>query len=346
MANVATGARQKLKHGVRGLLDLGAAATGLLQWYERRSRSGLTILMYHRVLPNEACAIYPLGSLVMPVDAFSAQVSWLARHCRVLPVADALVELARPSKDSRQLVAITFDDGYADNFEYAAPVLDAAGLRATFFVATSFVETRAPFWFDLAADAWTRLAEDHRADLFGHISADPGMLPVLSSWMIMLKRMTSIERDRWVATAVRKAAGSFPETLYAPMTPAQVAELAARGHEIGSHGLNHPILPLVSDEDLENELVLSRARLVEWTGRDVTGFCYPNGDSDKRVASATAEAGYSYGCTTDEGFNSPADNRFALRRRPVSMQRVFGASGRHSMLGFRAELAGQREGLR
>ncbi|MFU8832215.1 MAG: polysaccharide deacetylase family protein, partial [Wenzhouxiangella sp.] len=146
-----------LKHRIRSLVDLGCAAAGALQWHERRMRSGLTVLMYHRILPRADCAQYPLESLVMPLDAFSAQVGWLARHCTVLPVAVALERLAGEETPGKPLVAVTFDDGYADNAEHAAPVLEAYGLRGTFFVATDFVDKGGPFWFDLAADAWTRL---------------------------------------------------------------------------------------------------------------------------------------------------------------------------------------------
>ncbi|NGP53713.1 polysaccharide deacetylase family protein [Thioalkalivibrio sp. XN8] len=343
MASVLAESRQSIKHGIRGLLDLGAAATGLLQWHERRARSGLTILMYHRVLPAEACTDYPLASLVMPVDAFAQQVAWLARRCRVRPVAEALVELHCPAGDPRPLVAITFDDGYADNFEHAAPILEAAGLRATFFVATGFVETGAPFWFDRAADAWSRLTEQDRAGLFEEVAPGAELTPGLASWMSALKRLPVAERDRGVAAAMERAPGAFPNEQYAPMTPAQVAELAGRGHEIASHGIDHPILPLVDDDELKRELTESRARLAKWTGREITGFCFPNGDSDPRVAAATAGAGYAYGCSTEEGINEPSGDPFRLRRRPVSMQRVFGPTGRHSILGFRAEVTGQRE---
>ena len=346
MTSVSLSSQARVKHSLRGLLDLGFAATGLLHWHERMARSGLTILMYHRVLPAEDCAKYPLASLVMPAEAFAEQIAWLARCCRVRPLAEALAELKYATGDPKPLVAVTFDDGYEDNFEYAAPILDTEGVRATFFVTSGFVETSAPFWFDLAADAWTRLSENDGVALYARMAPDSELAPGLSSWMATLKRLPIVERDMWIAMALEGATGQFVAERYAPMTVEQVAELSARGHEIGSHSVNHPILPLLSDDELDWELTASRARLAELVGGDITGFCYPNGDFDSRVAAATVNAGYSYACGTEEGMNSPSSERYSLRRRPVSMRRVFGPTGQHSILGFRAELCGQRDWLR
>ena len=351
--------RQILKQRVRRWVDLGCVATGLLQRGERRMRSGLTILMYHRVLPAEVCAGYPLGSLVMPVDAFEAQVAWLSRHARVVPVNEALEHLASGESDTQPRVAISFDDGYADNHEYAAPILEAHGLRATFFVATDFVGGQGPFWFDRAADAWVRLAPEQRHELLGglHAELEPGGPPLLparpieiGSWMSALKKLPVGDRDRWVDQASNRASerakSQFDASLYAPMTPDQVRELAGRGHEVASHGVSHAILPLLNDIALARELEEARAVLSDWIGGQVPGFCYPNGDSDARVRAAARVAGYRYACGTRAGMNTRADDPYDLRRRPVAMQRVFGPGGRHSVLGFRSELAGLREAWR
>ncbi|MEO6709868.1 MAG: hypothetical protein ABI054_04385, partial [Planctomycetota bacterium] len=96
-------------------LDHGARWAGVLRWFEKRMDAGLTLLTYHRVLSEEQCKGYPFPSLVMPTAMFSQQVAWLASHAEVLPVAAALDALARPR--SKPIVAITFDDGYWDNFE-------------------------------------------------------------------------------------------------------------------------------------------------------------------------------------------------------------------------------------
>ncbi|NHA15378.1 polysaccharide deacetylase family protein [Thioalkalivibrio sp. XN279] len=312
-------------------------------------RAGLTILMYHRVLPRSDCADYPLESLVMPLEAFQQQVAWLSRSAEVVPVAEALERLAGGEASVKPLVSVTFDDGYADNFEHAAPVLESNGLRGTFFVATDFVGRGFPFWFDVAADAWTRLDYGARMRLLEDLSSSWGQDSRkakcgadLASWMSALKLVPVTERDRCVEMARSRVEGEFDATRFRAMTREQLVELDRRGHEVASHGVSHSILPLLDDTALAHELRASRVALSDWLGHDVNGFCYPNGDSDPRVIAAARAAGYRYACSTIEGLNRPGEDAFRLKRRPIAMRRVFGPDGAHSLLGFRTENSGLR----
>ena len=135
-----------IRHLLRSGFDCLALASGLLKLYENRMRQGLTILMYHRVLPPTQCRAYPLASLPIPVEVFRRQMQWLSSNCRVLPLREAVAELAGGGPFARPLVAITFDDGYWDNFELAAPVMEEYGLRGTFFVTSGFVANGEPQW--------------------------------------------------------------------------------------------------------------------------------------------------------------------------------------------------------
>ena len=100
--------------------------------------AGATILLYHRVAdaPDDG-----LG-LRVSTAAFAEQVALLARTRRVVPLAD----IAAHAGDPRAL-AITFDDGYADNLA-AADVLEAAGLPWTLFVSTVTSRSAGPFFWD------------------------------------------------------------------------------------------------------------------------------------------------------------------------------------------------------
>jgi peptidoglycan/xylan/chitin deacetylase (PgdA/CDA1 family) len=80
------------------------------------------------------------------------------------------------------------------------------------------------------------------------------------------------------------------------MSAEQVAEVAAAGMEIGSHGLRHASLPEASDAALAEELEESRAVLAEAAGAAVRGFCYPYGHVSRRVVEAVRAAGYDYAC--------------------------------------------------
>lgn len=78
-----------------------------------------------------------------------------------------------------------------------------------------------------------------------------------------------------------------------------VADLAARGWEIGSHTLTHPVLTEVDDATLRHELSASRETIERLSARPCTSIAYPTGRVDERVAAAAAEAGYRAGAALE-----------------------------------------------
>ena len=102
---------------------------------QRLSPSGaqarLSILIFHRVLPR----VDPLFPDEMDVERFDRVCQWLKGWFNVLPLDVAVRQLKSGTLLSRAL-AITFDDGYADNHDIAMQVLKKHGLTATFFIAT------------------------------------------------------------------------------------------------------------------------------------------------------------------------------------------------------------------
>lgn len=343
-----------VKRHLRGVIDRGARSLGVLALYERRMQRGLTVLMYHRVLPDAECADYPFPSLVMPLSAFREQARWLAEHAQVAPVGESLAALdaaANEAPRARPRGAITFDDGYADNARHAAPVLDEFGLRASFYVATRFVETGELLWFDRALHALGGAQAQRAGELVDEALglARNAVGAVSSSERIeALKRIPSMERDALLAKLDALASGerAADARRFAPMQIDDVRALARRGHEIGSHGVAHTLFVHADDAELDRELRESRSALESWTSKPVTGLCYPNGDNDERVVAATRAAGYVYACGTQFGRNEPGCDRWRLARIDVTRERVYDASGRFDELAFRAEIAGWHEALR
>lgn len=96
------------------------------------ARPGIRILMYHRVdsLPE-------YDQLTVSPAIFRQQMEILAKRYRVIPLSQALTELAS-GKITRNTVVITFDDGYHDNVVHALPVLKELSLPATVFITTGF----------------------------------------------------------------------------------------------------------------------------------------------------------------------------------------------------------------
>jgi peptidoglycan/xylan/chitin deacetylase (PgdA/CDA1 family) len=104
-------------------------------------RSG-AVVAFHRV--NDAV---DSRGLSISRASFEAYCDFFSRHFRVISLASLLDRLARGDSLERHL-AITFDDGYRDNFELAAPILERLSLPATFFVVSQWIGTDLVPWWD------------------------------------------------------------------------------------------------------------------------------------------------------------------------------------------------------
>ena len=103
----------------------GAAAT----LPRGRAANRAIILCYHSIHPSKRF------SSASP-ELFERHLAWLGEHADVVPLADVRSVLP----NGRPRVAITFDDGYDDNYEHAFPILERHGMKATFFVTTGLLE--------------------------------------------------------------------------------------------------------------------------------------------------------------------------------------------------------------
>lgn len=326
-----------------------AMAAGLLGRCERRARGGLTLLMYHRVLPDEICGEYPLSNLAVPLSVFQRQMDWLATHCQVLPVADA-VEQVHTGRGTRPFVSVTFDDGYADNAELAAPEMEKRGLRGTFFLTTSFVRTGKLLWHDQAAAQWNQW---ERGELCRVIHNKlPGVGDGSLSWrgaeefVAFIRHLKPIDRTAILDELDQRRQPANVGQLYAAMSVDAAVDLFNKGHEIASHTRSHTPLRQLADQKVLEELQGSKAELESWIGGEVAGICYPNGDCDDGIAALAGRAGYKYGCTTRRGLNGVECDRFQMRRRAVFPSSVTGPSRRHSDLAYRAEVMGFHDWMR
>ena len=123
---------------LKALLGRLAEATGI---YPRNFRSKMIVVTFHRV--NDWMAEDPI---TCGVERFEEFCVFFKRHFRVVPLSEQVAG-CRGARDMGGTLSITFDDGYLDNAEVAAPILKRLGLPATFFVATGFIGTDyAPPW--------------------------------------------------------------------------------------------------------------------------------------------------------------------------------------------------------
>ena len=334
-----------IKRLLRPWVDRAAAVTGWLARNERRLQQGWTILMYHRVLPLPTCLSYPIPAVVMAEEAFRAQMEWVTRRFRVLPMRDIFERLeAGLDTRSEPLLSVSFDDGYYDNYTFVAPLLEELGVRGTFFIAPGVVGQGTTYWFDRAAVAWDENRVANNPALCSAASRPNGWSDC-REWLEHLKDLPPTRREALLEQVGHGSRATLPE-LHRTMTMAQVVELARRGHEIGAHSMTHPVLTTLESQELRFEVHESKSRLEAALGHAVPGFCYPNGNSNEEVRRCLSDAGFDYACSVSAGVNNSPLNPLQLVRQDVTMARVARADGSNDLLAFRCEISGTREQFR
>lgn len=275
----------------------------------------LSILIFHRVLPE----IDPMFPNEMHARRFDEVCGWLKSWFNVLPLDNAIEQMKAGTLPARA-AAITFDDGYADNHDVAAPILQAHGLKATFFISTGVLDG-GRMWNDTVIEAVRAcrspsmdLAEaglgSHRIDTHAHRCAAVGSL------LGKIKYLDPVKREEAVACVQDCVGVPLPDDLM--MTSEQVRRLHQMGMQIGGHTCSHPILASLSDSDAFDEIVDGKRTLETLLQQRIGLFAYPNGkptvDYLEKHVQMVRRAGFDAAVSTSPGVSRAGTDAFQLPR--------------------------------
>lgn len=312
------------------------------KWGRRFARQSI-ILMYHRVHESTSDP----WSLCVSPRHFAEHLDVLKRFTSIL----SLTNLCKSLRDGNLLdggVAITFDDGYADNLYAAAPILERHAAPATVFITTGHLDSKREFWWDelerlllqpgvlpgtlsLTINdtdyrwnlkrATVYSVEDLQRDSYLQAwEGEPGSRLHLyhSIWELLLPLSQQAKYEvldhllRW------SRQDSVGRSSHRSLTIDEVRTLT-RGNliQVGAHTITHPILSAHSEAFQREEIFQSKARLEEITGTPVTCFAYPHGNYTETTVTLIREAGFDCACTTDEATIWRFTDRVLLPRLAV-----------------------------
>ncbi len=247
------------------------------------------------------------------------QLRGLKRHYRVVSLTAAAAQLAQGNL-REDLLVLTFDDGYQDNYRVAWPVLAAEGASATIFLTTGFLDGKG-LWFDFAHRALVALARRPAAvsALVQEQCAAllPGWQPHTPSTELVrqLKYLHPRARQIWLDCVQALDLELAPPAQ--PLTWDEVRALLAAGAGIGAHTVSHPILATLSREEQEREIQGCRERIAAETGTAPTTFAFPNGsprDFNQDTLEALKKNRFRTSCSMLRGTNSPGGEPLTLLR--------------------------------
>ncbi len=298
------------------LLAAGSGLTRTLKARRLRRRDyRVFILEYHDVSPDGSEFEGTISQA-----RFRRHVQWLKKRFLIVTLEQSVERLMSDAGLDRDLVVLTFDDGYEGNFTGAWPVLKTEAVSATIFLTTGFLDGQ-ELWFDLARRCLTA-AQTSPSSLSNE--AREALVDIYGSWPQKRDPESLVQRLKYLNPGDRSALLEKLEKSPLELAPRakplsweQAKVLHKGGIELGGHTVSHPILSQLPREDQESEILLSQQRIHEKTDVLPTSFAYPNGsarDYTQDTVEILRQAGFQAACTTRKGSNRPGCDPYELRR--------------------------------
>jgi len=283
---------------------------GITGFLSRTSQSGGIILAYHRVLPKESRQLrWMQPGMYVTEDAFEKQMRYLASNYRVVHLDEL-----KGMRDLKGVCVITFDDGWADNFTYAYPVLKRYGLPATIFVTTGLIGTSLWHWPDRVSYYVHHMDTGRFLELFDVVRSAVGENWIyfpsgfhdrhdLAGKLIGLMKSLDHGKLQLVMDILDRNMERLKAELQAqrPWLNWEEVKKMSDCVSFGSHTHSHKILTSVPIEKVHDELEISQRVLSEQIGKSIDSFCYPNGNYDYGIITELRNAGFEFAVTTQKG---------------------------------------------
>ena len=264
----AKSARPVIWRTVRRLAYALLLRSGVVHRAREAKRRYARILAYHGVAPAESDFTRGIDVTVHP-ETFARQLDYLMQYYHIIPLHE-LVNRLQAGRPVGGCVVITFDDGFADNYEWAWPLLRQRGLPATVFVTADAIDNVKLLWVHHFNWLLNTCGRAKVLDMAGHILDRPDIsaarqksLSILRDHMICALSRT--EREAFLASlfaALDAGPAPCPGDVQLYLSSTQVQAMNREGIDFGCHGKTHTAFSVLSDSELVAELQLSLERLL------------------------------------------------------------------------------------
>ncbi len=310
------------------IIDAGLSffrATGLDRAASFLTRGRGVILMFHNVRPEASRAYAPNHPLEITPEFLETTIDLLQRlQYDIIPVADIAERLAR--NDGARFAALTFDDGYRDNLEFAAPILRRHGVPYAIYVTVGFVNRTSRLWWlelETAIGALDQIDIRIAGERFSAPArtADEKCGAYVQAYAFLRNHDEPAMLDRISDLLIQS--GAHQDFGQLCMTWDEIRAAAQDPLcTIGAHTLTHARLAKHDEDSVRHELLESRQIIEREIERPVVHLAYPFGDSlsaGPREFAIARECGYQTALTTRPGvvFADHRDHMMALPRLAV-----------------------------
>jgi peptidoglycan/xylan/chitin deacetylase (PgdA/CDA1 family) len=280
-------------------------------------------------------------------EAFEKIIAELKSCTRVVSLRQALDQLKHGQEFEYPTVALTFDDGYVDNYNIAFPILRKYDMPASIFLTTGPVEKKDLLWWDrlqhIISSGW-----EHGGLSFFSGSPLSAVKPVAQNTNLntfinlsvdYLNSINRLEREAfWCQLESWLEDKSLPDPPQLMMTWEMVREMALHNIEFESHTVNHMFLDELTPQEICKETLPGRDRIRELTGQSADILACPRGRNMDQDQLDAIKSEFNAVCTTQPGINNFNTDLFGLKHKDANFflidQKFHGGNFRAEILGL------------
>ena len=297
--------------------------------FDRPEKLGSPILQYHSVSPLEPRKQwYVHPSLSIHPRDFERQMAFVNRYFEPVTLGHLLRCIQEDHYGRKPLLAVTFDDGYRDNFTHALPILRKYNIPATFYLTSDCIDGKVPLW---TAELRCLLLNNPRSHIT--LSTLPcahrlnGPSSRLEAINAIKARMVKLPRDQRENTLdeIRRKTGvssrHFSRLKDLMLNWEQVRHMLRCGMKFGAHTMTHPSLPHIPANEAIAEIAGSKTAIEAQIDRQIVHFSYPNPANvpnfNSSIQNMLKFSGFVSAATSVHGRFTLGADMLALKRKGV-----------------------------
>lgn len=231
----------------------------------------------------------------VPPDLFERQIAWLSRHFRFLSMDELVDCLQQQRRVPDNSVVLTLDDGFADNYTQALPILEKYRVPVTVYLVTDSIDTGELPWPQRLAWVLARTRiETIQLTIPTRQRLSLCTLPERKHALKLIKdlrKQLPMSQQLALFNSVVDQCG-IPTPKDRMLSWDQVQEMRQRGVTFGSHTVHHPFMKSLPLEDARWQLEQSKRVLEARLGERVRHFCFPHGSYGETVGRMAQAVGY------------------------------------------------------
>lgn len=274
------------------------------------------ILMYHRTV-NELPKMLHDPNMFITANTLDRHINEIKKYFEIV----ALTNMLDAAGNNERLCALTFDDGWKDNFDYGFPILKNNNVGATVFIPVMDVENSNWFWFEhifyLANFALDSGSQKEFVNYMTMVVPDWNCQDINISSLLALIELIKKRPANYIQVIVNntycKFKIDFPRQKIL-IDWQQIDTMGMSGILFGSHGMRHDILPLLDKKSKIEAVFESLSILMDKSNCATPFFSYPNGNWDYDIIEMVGNAGYKGATTTQNGCIGRNVNPYLLNR--------------------------------